>query len=330
MTRFSAAYLARRLAVAYATLLAVMTVLFALLRAMPGSFVSAMTTPGMTAAQVARVRAAWGVDDPLWMRYLRFLYNYQTGHFGWSPTMHAPVAAVLARRLPRTLVLFGAAFLCCYAVGPLAGMLLGWYRDARPTPLALAVSLLVYATPVFWVAWLLVWLFDDALEWLPGRHMVTQFPSFAATPLAVAADFLRHLALPLLSVVLVGWVGAMLLVRPAMRDAARADYVHLARAKGLPERTVLFKHAGRNALVPVTASAAIALAFLVDGAVVTETVFSWPGMGRLIVTAVLNRDYPLAQAAFFLIAVLVVASRLCLDVAYTYLDPRIDFGGGER
>ncbi|GAA0308739.1 ABC transporter permease [Halarchaeum salinum] len=329
MTRFSAAYLVRRLAVAYATLLVVMTVLFVLLRAMPGTFVSAMTTPGMTGAQVARLEAAWGVHDPLWVQYLRFLLNYQTGRFGWSPTMHAPVADVLARRLPRTLILFGAAFLACYVVGPLIGMVLGWYRDARGGTLALAVSLFVYATPVFWVAWLLVWLFDHHLGWLPSAHMVAQFPPFALAPVPVTVDFLRHLALPLLSVVAIGWVGATLLVRPAMRDAARSDFVHLARAKGLRERTVLFKHAGRNALVPVTTSAAIALAFLVDGAVVTETVFSWPGMGQLIVTAVLDRDYPLAQAAFFLIAVVVVAVRLCLDIAYTYLDPRVSFGGRE-
>ncbi|GGM72098.1 peptide/nickel transport system permease protein [Halarchaeum rubridurum] len=330
MTRFALRYLLRRLVVAYATLLVVMTLLFVLLRAMPGSFVSAMTTPGMTTAQTARLEAAWGVHDPLWMQYLRFLLNYQTGNFGWSPTMHAPVAAVLARRLPRTLVLFGAAFLACYAVGPLVGMVLGWYRDARGGTLALALSLFVYATPVFWVAWLLVWLLDHRLGWLPSAHMVTQFPAFDVAPLPVALDFLRHLALPLLSVAAVGWVGATLLVRPAMRDAARSDYVDLARAKGLRERTVLFKHAGRNALLPVTTSAALALAFLVDGAVVTETVFSWPGMGRLIVTAVLDRDYPLAQAAFFLVAVVVVVARLGLDVAYTYLDPRLSFGGRER
>jgi peptide/nickel transport system permease protein len=139
---------------------------------------------------------------------------------------------------------------------------------------------------------------------------------------------LRHLALPLLSVAVVAWVGPMLVMRTQMNNVVDTNYVRLARAKGLSERTVMIKHAARNALIPVATSAIVGIAFILDGSVIIENLFNWPGLGQLIITGIVQRDFPTVQALFFVLSVLIIAFRLVTDVVYTYLDPRIDFEEG--
>jgi peptide/nickel transport system permease protein len=174
--------------------------------------------------------------------------------------------------------------------------------------------------PAFWISWLFIWLLNFKLGWLPSAYMFTPFPEFEWTAWTVMRDVLYHIALPIVSLSFIGWVGAMLIMRPQMNNVTDEGYVFLAQAKGLSDRTVMIKHAARNALIPVATGAIIGLAFLIDGSVIIEAVFSWPGMGSLIV------NFPVAQAAFFMLAVLIVAARLLTDIAYTYLDPRIKFG----
>ena len=329
MTRISGRYLAKRIVVSYLTLLVIMSLLFVLLRSMPGSFVTTMITPQMTRAQIERIRETWGLNEPLWRQYVQFMINYQMGDFGRSPTYSTEVSALMLRRLPRTLILFGSTFIIGYIVGPLVGMYLGWWRGSNKDKAIFSSSLMMYSMPAFWIAWLFIWLFNYELGWFPSAYMFTQFPDFDWTAFTVMRDVLYHLALPLLSVSFIGWVGAMLIMRPSMNNVTDEGYVFLARAKGLSERTVMLKHAARNALIPVATGATVGLAFIIDGSVIIENVFSWPGMGQLIVEAVLNRDFPVAQASFFVIAVLIVVMRLLTDVVYTYLDPRIKFGETE-
>ncbi|ESP89397.1 ABC transporter permease [Candidatus Halobonum tyrrellensis] len=321
--------MAKRIVVSYLTLLVIMSLLFVLLRSMPGSFITSMINPQMTREQIERIRETWGLNEPLWRQYVQFMINYQTGDFGRSPTYSTAVSELMLRRLPRTLILFGSTFIVGYIVGPLVGMYLGWWRGSNKDKSIFSSSLLMYSMPSFWIAWLFIWLFNYHLGWLPSSYMFTQFPEFEWTAFTVMRDVLYHLALPLLSVSFIGWVGAMLIMRPSMNNVTEEGYVFLARAKGLSERTVMLKHAARNALIPVATGAIVGLAFIIDGAVVIENVFSWPGMGQLIVNAVLSRDFPVAQAAFFVIAALIVVMRLFTDVVYTYLDPRIKFGEGE-
>ena len=329
MTRISGRYLAKRIVVSYLTLLVIMSLLFVLLRSMPGSFVTNMISSGMTREQIQQIEETWGVNEPLWRQYLSFMINYQTGNFGRSPLYNTQVVDLIVRRMPRTLILFGATFIVGYIVGPLVGMYLGWWRGSTKDKSIFSTSLLMYSMPAFWIAWLFIWLFNYELGWLPSTYMFTQFPDFEWTAFTVMRDVLYHLALPLISVSFVGWVSAMLIMRPSMNNVTEEGYVFLARAKGLSERTVMLKHAARNALIPVATGATVGLAFLIDGSVIIETVFNWPGMGQLIVNAVLDRDFPVAQATFFMLAVLIVAMRLVTDVVYTYLDPRIKFGEGE-
>jgi peptide/nickel transport system permease protein len=181
--------------------------------------------------------------------------------------------------------------------------------------------------PAFWLAWLFIWLFNYELGWFPSTYMFTKFASFEWTTTAIIVDVLKHITLPLISIASVSWVGAMLVMRPSMNNVTSEDYVFLAQAKGLSERTVMMKHAARNALIPVATQAIVGLAFLLDGSVIIENVFSWPGLGEVIVSSVLQRDYPVSQASFFMLAVLIITMRLLTDVAYTFLDPRIKFGG---
>ncbi|WP_244605235.1 ABC transporter permease [Halorussus halobius] len=326
MTRISARYLGKRLVVSYITLLVIMTLLFALLRSMPGSFISSMITPQMQPEQVERLRNVWGLNEPLWQQYIDFMINYQTGNFGMSPTYKEPVWDVIVRRLPRTLILFGASFIAAYIIGPIVGMYLGWLRGTRKDKSIFASSLVMYSMPSFWLAWLFIWLFNYELGWFESTYMYTKFAEFDWTVLSTIVDVFNHITLPLFSLAFVGWVGSMLVMRPSMNNVTDADYVFLAQAKGLSERTVMIKHAARNALIPVATQAIVGLAFLLDGSVIIEQVFSWPGIGQLIVNSVAAQDYPATQAAFFILAVLVIVMRLLTDIAYTYLDPRIKFG----
>jgi peptide/nickel transport system permease protein len=326
MTRISGRYLAKRLVASYLTLLVIMSLMFALLRSMPGSFVTSLISSGMTKDQVEAIRQTWGLNQPLWKQYVQFMINYQTGEFGRSPTMNREVWDLIVRRFPRTVILFGATFLAGYVIGPLVGAYLGWWRGSMKDKVVWSSSLFARSMPPFWLAWLFIWLFNFELGWLPSTYMFTPFPTFEWTAWTAMRDVLYHIVLPFVSLASVGWVGAMLIMRPQMNNTVNSGYVFLARAKGLSERSILLKHAARNALIPVATGAIIGLAFLINGSVLIEQVFTWPGMGALIVQAVLNRDFPVAQAAFFMLAVLIVAARLLTDVAYTYLDPRVKFG----
>jgi peptide/nickel transport system permease protein len=326
MSRISARYLGKRLVISYLTLLVIMTLLFALLRSMPGTFIGSMITPEMTPEQIAALEERWGLNEPLWQQYVDFMVNYQTGKFGFSPTKRVPVWDIIMRRLPRTLTLFGAAFIVAYVVGPMVGMYLGWWRGTRKDKSIFSSSLVVYSMPAFWLAWLFIWLFNYELGWLKSTYMYDQFPEFQWTVISTMSNVLHHITLPLISIAIVSWVGSMLVMRPSMNNVTDEDYVFLAQAKGLSERTVMIKHAARNALIPVATQAIIGIAFLIDGSVLIEQVFSWPGIGKMLVDSVLQQDYPIAQAAFFMLAVMIISLRLLTDVAYTYLDPRIKFG----
>lgn len=326
MTRISGRYLAKRVVASYLTLLVIMSLMFVLLRSMPGSFITSLISSSMTSEQVDAIRETWGLNEPLWRQYISFMINYQTGEFGRSPTMNSDVWDLIVRRFPRTMILFGATFIMGYIIGPLVGMYLGWFRGSTTDKTIWASSLLMYSMPAFWISWLFIWLLNFELGWLPSAYMFTQFPEFEWTAFTVIRDVLYHIALPIISLTFIGWVGAMLIMRPQMNNVTDEGYVFLAQAKGLSDRTVMIKHAARNALIPVATGAIIGLAFLIDGSVIIEAVFSWPGMGSLIVSAVLNRDFPVAQASFFMLAVLIVVARLLTDVVYTYLDPRIKFG----
>ena len=328
MSRISFKYLAKRISVSILVLWALLTLLFLLLKAMPGDFASLLINPNMEASDIQNLKQRFGLDQPLWKQYLKWVTNYAMLDFGYSLRNVEPVSALIVRRLPRTVALFGTAFLLNYTVGTIAGIYFGWERGSKLDKAGFMTGLSLYSIPFFWLAWMLLLVFSYqgfGVSWFPSAHMTTAFRSeFGAV--AYVLDVLWHLALPAASLVFVGWAGAMLVMRTSMQEVLDKQYVQTARAKGLAPETVKYKHAARNALIPVATQAIVGIAFILDGSVIVETVFSWPGVGALLVEAIVNRDFPVALASFFMLGVLIVGMRLVTDIAYTYLDPRIKFG----
>ena len=327
-TRISFEYLLKRLVASVLVLWVVLTLLFLLLKAMPGDITTLLLNPNLEASDIQNLREQFGLDQPLWVQYLKWVRNYLVLDFGWSLLNKEPVITLIARRMPRTIALFGTAFLLNYTLGVIAGIHFGWNRGTRTDKGGFLAGLTLYSVPFFWIAWMLLLVFSDrglGVSWFPNAHMTTAFKS-QFTLAEMLLDVGWHLFLPAASLVVVGWAGAMLVMRTSMQEVIDKPYIETARAKGLAPSTVKYKHGARNALIPVATQAMIGIAFVLDGAVIVEVVFSWPGMGALLVQAILNRDFPVALAAFYMLAFLIVALRFLTDVAYTYLDPRIKFG----
>lgn len=323
------AALPRRLLVAALTILLVVTATFAVLHLMPGDPVRLYLGPTADAATVAAARRALGLDRPLPVQYAEWLARFVTGRWGTSIAQQRPVAAVLGDALGPTLALVGASLLLTYLGGVLVGAWQAARRASRADAVVTAATTVLYALPSYVVALALVAVFayGAALWRWPA---VLRFPAFGAAglgadllgPGARLADRLRHLVLPVTTLALVGVAGTARYVRGAVVDALRQPFVRAARAKGIRETQVLLGHAVRNALVPVLTLFGLQLPALFSGVVFVETIFAWPGMGRVTVQAVLARDYPVVMAATAVFAVLVVAGNLLADALAALTDPR--------
>lgn len=326
MARISGKYIAWRFLVSVFTIYVLATLLFVLLHAMPGSAIDSMISPGMSDQQIENLRERFGLDQPLYLQYWEFIVSYLTFDFGTSTTTFEPVSERVIERIIPTLVLFVPAFVLQYAFGTIAGMYLGWKRGTRTDLFGFTGGLFMYSIPFFWLGWILLGIFSFRLGWFPGGNMLPQFQS-DFTALEGTLSLLWHLTIPVLSLAIIGWAGPMIIMRTTMQDVVNAEYVDFARAQGYSESAVMTKYGARNALIPVTTQAIIGIAFIIDGSVIVETVFSWPGLGDLLVDAIFSRDMPTALAAFFMLGVLIVVLRFITDIVYTFLDPRIEFGG---
>lgn len=321
MTRF----LASRLLQAAVVLLAMSFLVTALIGLMPGDPVDQMlaANPHATPADAERLRAVYGVDRPLGERYLNWLVAAAQGDFGYSRLFSRPVPEVIGPRLLNTGILLGAAFLLAVALA----LPLGVAAARRPYSLADdAVNLLCFAgisVPPFWLALLLILLFAVTLQWLPASGIA---PVGGGT----WVDALRHAALPVATLAIASVGGYTRYVRSAMMVELRQDYIRTARAKGLAERRVVWRHALRNALIPVVTIVALEFGALFSGALVTETMFAWPGMGKLIYDSIMGNDYNVALVALLLATAMTLLGNLLADVAYAALDPRISFRADPR
>lgn len=316
MTRFLLSRLAQALAVLLLMSLAV-TVLLAL---MPGDPVDMMLAgnPRATAADVARLRAFYGLDQPWWERYGHWLWAALHGDFGYSRSYAQPVLAVIGPRLANTLILLGLAMALSMAMalplGIRAARKPGGWADG-------AINLLCFAgisVPVFWLALLMILLFAVELNWLPASGL---------GPIGATGwrEKLPYLVLPVGTLVLSSIGGYTRYVRSAVMGELRQDYIRTARAKGVGERRVVWGHALRNAALPVVTVAALEFGALFSGALVIETMFAWPGMGKLIYDSILGNDLNVALVALLFATLTTLAGNLLADVAYAALDPRITF-----
>jgi peptide/nickel transport system permease protein len=316
-------YLVRRLIQAIAVLAAMSLVVYVLLGLMPGDPVDLMASgdPKMTPADMQRLRALHGVDRPILERYASWATAALQGDLGWSRSFRRPVLEIMAPRLANTLLLMGSALAVALGIG----LPLGIWAAARRGRLAdQAINLACFAgaaTPTFWLALLLMMVFAVHLGWLPAGSL----PPDGAGPLEV----LRHMALPVATLALVEAGIYARHMRAAMIDALAQDYVRTARAKGASELRILLVHALRNAALPVTTVAALGFGGLFSGALVTETMFAWPGMGKLIYDSILTSDFNMALVTLLFATLVTLLANLLADLGYAALDPRIALDGSD-
>jgi peptide/nickel transport system permease protein len=317
-------WLVRRTGQAAAALVIALTILFFLMRAAPGDPLSRLSEARpLSPQEVAALRARYGLDQPLGTQFLAFATGLVHGDLGVSIEYGRPVTALLAERLPATLLLGGSVLLLNFTVGLWLGVRQAVHRNRREDRWLTALSLIGYATPSFWLGLVLAWLVGIKLRLLPAAGMQDPLLSLDAGLLTRAADILRHLVLPAITLSVVSIAATMRYQRTAMIEVLTLPFITTARAKGVPERDVTWRHAWRNALFPVITLFGLWLPILVTGSVFVEAVFAWPGLGSLAATAVGGRDYPLLMGASLLIAVLVVTGGLVTDIAYALLDPRV-------
>ena len=303
---------------------AVVTLMFLMFRLMPGDPMAAYISEALSEDSKRSIRAQFGLDRPLWEQYFIYLGNLAQGKLGTSFFQKEPVWDIVMGALPNTLAMTVSALVLAYVFGVVAGAFLAWRRGSLAEGITIPLVLATRAAPEFWVGMILLAVFAFSLGWFPSGG--------AASPGAMynnewqrmlSFDFLHHLALPVITLALYLQGLPLLLMRSTMLDVAQEEYITMARMKGLSTARIVLNHAARNALLPVATAFTLSLGQLVGGNVVIEMVFSWPGLGRILVQAVAASDYPLAQGAFLLVALALISMNFIADLLYALLDPRV-------
>ncbi|WP_192499418.1 ABC transporter permease [Skermanella pratensis] len=319
-----ASFLGRRLIKSVFILFAIVVINFMLVRAAPGDPAMVMAGEAGAADQqyVEQLREQFGLDRPLYEQLGIYLADVATGDLGFSYRQQRPVWDLIADRLPPTLILTGCAFILALTagilLGTLAAMNVGRWSDTAITVLAL----LSYATPIFWVGLMLILLFSVQLGWLPAFGYETVGGGYQGWDRVT--DIATHLILPVVTLGLFYMAVYARLTRASILEVSDMDFVKTARAKGLTETRIVFRHVLRNAILPVITFAGIQAGQLVGGSILVETVFAWPGIGRLAFDAVLQRDYQVLLGIFFVTSVMVIAFNIITDLVYSLVDPRIE------
>jgi peptide/nickel transport system permease protein len=317
-------YVAGRLAQAVIVVAIVATVVFFLVHLAPGDpFAAAMDNPNISEAIRQRWRASYGLDKPLGEQYVRYMAAVARGDLGWSFSLHRPVAAVLADALPNTLLLMGIALIAGFTLGIGAAVIQVVRRGRLTDQLISAASLFLFAVPEFWLALMLFLVLAYRFPIFPLGGMVDPVMHDDMSRVAQIVDVARHVILPALTLTLLAAAVVARYQRAALLDTIPEDYIRTARAKGLNTRQIVRQHALRNALLPVITLAGLAFPALVTGAVFVEKVFSWPGMGLVIVNSIGSRDYPLLVAGVIGVSALVALGSLMADLLYAAADPRV-------
>lgn len=316
-------FMLTRVAQGLVALMLIATVNFMLVRAAPGDPVSVMAGEAGASDQqfVDQLRREFGLDQPLGTQLTTYLGHVVRLDLGFSYRQQQPVAKLIADRLPATLLLTGSAFVLSLIFGVVLGALAarkaGSWLDSAIT----VVALVFYATPLYWLAMMAVLLFTVQMNWLPGFGFMTVGSGLSG--LALAWDIAQHLVLPSLTLALFFMAVYARMTRASMLEVAQMDFVKTARAKGVKPGRIQRAHILRNALLPVVTLAGIQAGSMIGGAVLTETVFAWPGIGRLMFDALLQRDYNLLLGCFLVTAAMAILFNLITDLVYTLVDPRI-------
>lgn len=317
-------YIIRRLLLSIPLLWALATLTFFLVRLAPGDPLAMYYNPEIDPSVMEAVRVRLGLDQPLHVQYVKWIAALAQGELGVSFKHHRPVAEILAETLPNTLLLTSLALLFDLGLGVLLGVIAAVRQYSWVDHATSIGGLFLYSMPGFWLGLMMIIVFSLKLGWLPASQMESvdaEFLSFWPRLL----DRARHLVMPVFVLGIASAASVARYMRGSLLETIRQDYVRTARAKGLSERRVILNHALRNALLPIITLLGLYLPFLISGAVVTETIFAWPGMGRLTIDAIFSRDYPVVLAANLLAGVMVIFGNLLADVLYGVVDPRIRF-----
>lgn len=306
-------YITRRLLQVIPTLLVLLTIMFFLLNILPGdaAILSGASRKGAGEEMIKNIRVKWGLDDPIHIRYFKYLSNLFRGNLGTSYRTHSPVSSLLANKLIATLTLVGIAALGSTILGILLGFIAGMRHGSYTDLFSMGFAILGISVPRFWIGLMLMYLFAVILRFLPASGFGGGGASFYILPAVT-------LGIPMVSLL-------ARTTRASVLDVVSEDYVRTARSKGLSERLVQSKHIFRNAFLPVLTIAGLQMGTMLANTVVVEKVFSWPGLGNLIVNSILRRDIPAVQGCILIFAVTFIFINLFVDVMYAYLDPRIRY-----
>lgn len=324
-------FIIRRTLYTLFTLFAVATILFFIFRMLPGDPTAQVISPALDEAAQARLKEAFGLDKPLYVQYVLYLKNIVTLDWGRSFTTSKRVFDMLGYRFWNTIFLMGAAMCFTLVIGTGLGMVMAWRRSGSLDVGATVSALVLQSAPPFVTGILLLIILSYRLDLFPTGGMHTPGMRLGSgLQIIFSKDFLHHLILPTITVAFYYLATPMLIMRDSMLEVLGSDFIELAKAKGLSPRVVMMKHAARNALLPVLTVSSIMVGFAIGGQVIVEQVFSWPGMGQLMVEAASGQDYPVAQATFLILAAVVIILNLLSDISYCYLDPRISIAGQHK
>ncbi len=320
-------YIIRRILYTLLTLFGVATILFFIFRIMPGDPTAQVISPALDPVAQARLKEAYGLDKPLLVQYFLYLKNLVVFDWGRSFTSSQPVIDIMAYRFWNTIFLMGAAMCFVLVAGTGLGMVMAWRRGGPLDTGGTVTALVFQSAPPFVTGLLLLMVLSYRMDLFPTGGMHAAGVSIGkGLSVFLSVDFLHHLVLPTITVALYYLATPMLIMRDSMLEVMGSDFIELAKAKGLAPHVVMIKHAARNALMAVVTVSSLMVGFAIGGQVLVETVFSWPGMGQLMVEAAQSHDYPVAQATFLVLAAIVIFLNLLADISYCYLDPRITMG----
>ena len=327
-------YLVKRIIYMIILIFLVATANFILFNMMPATTLNKYITKTaqagtrMTAEKLAELKATFGFDKPLHERYVIYIRNMLTWNFGYSYETRNYVQNDIMMALPNTLFLMGIAEIGAMIVGILLGVIAAYKRGGGIDTFLVTTSLATYSVPVFWIGWIMLSFFAIYLGWFEvgGIEPIAWAVDRPTGILTILAGRLYMITLPAITLFIFLFGGWILLSRATVLETITEDYVTTARAKGVPERTVLFSHVLKNASLPLITSAALTFGFLISGAIITETVFSYGGMGLMVWKAIASSDVPTMQAFFYVIALLVIIANFVADLLYGVIDPRIKYG----
>lgn len=313
-------YIAKRAVAAIALVFVVGTLNFAIMHLAPGGPAALFLSPRISAEGKALILKSYGLDKPIQVQFLLYLEGMVTGKWGISYVYGIPAFDVIVSRIPATLLLMVPSLILTVIVGTLMGILCARKPFSMRDRAFSTFAFFAYSMPVFWVGFILMTAFSLYIRVLPSGGMM----SVTATTFD-PLDYLQHLILPVTTLTLVNLANFSLLVRSSMIDVLDQNYIMTARGKGVPERLVFYRHALRNGLLPTVTMLGLFIGSILGGAILTETVFSWPGLGSLTYGSIMNRDYPIVLGLFFVFSIMMIFSNLTTDIVYGILDPRITY-----